>query len=102
MKLYEKVMHGDRRTVVKKYRKGEVLQGPGQPGSSAYVVKADIAMKVTEEFNAHFGKWYDKIYHLDEAVETDLRPEPTTMPGPLEPVEVPKKTWFDYLFGWLG
>ncbi len=82
--LYEKISPGDRRTIVKKFPKGEKLYFSDK---SAIVLKAHVAMKVVQEYDPLVGRgdWVDKSYMLESMVEIDNpyeRPPPTSMPGP--------------------
>lgn len=85
--LFEKHTHGDLRTVAKKYPKGKELRFDG----STVVLKTNVAMKVTEQYNATTRLWQEFKYDLTTAVEiTDeemwasTRPPPTSIPGPPE------------------
>lgn len=86
--LYEKLSHGNRQTIVRKYKAGTELSTTPTPGSppQTIVLKADVAMKVTQEYNSYARKWHDVAIHLNDMVETLTeqlpRPEPTSMPGP--------------------
>lgn len=96
--LYEKIAPGDRRTVVKKFAKGEKLHFADK---SVIVLKSHVAMKVTQEWDPLLGRgdWVDKSYDINSMVEIDSpyeRPEPTAMPGPgmrrdgkIDPVDLP-------------
>lgn len=108
--LYEKHSNGDRRTVVKKYSKGHELRLT----ESTIILKTDVALKVTEEYNVVSRRWNEVSYDLSTMVEIpdgeayrDSRPPPTEMPGggelPRAEVRVPWwKRWFarqDFPFG---
>lgn len=84
--LYEKIHHGDRKTIVRKYEAGTELSTQTTPPQTI-VLKADVALKVTQEYNAYSRTWHDVKIYLDDMVETVTkhlpRPEPTSMPGPL-------------------
>jgi hypothetical protein len=85
--LYEKISHGDRQTIVRKYKAGTELSTMAQPPQTI-ILKADVALKVTQEYNSYSRTWRDVKVYLDDMVETSVvsesmpRPEPTAMPGP--------------------
>lgn len=84
--LFEKHNHGDQRTVAKKFHKGKELHFDG----STVILKTNVAMKVTEQYNSVTRTWQEIKYDLVTAVEItdqDLyeRPPPTAMPGRLDP-----------------
>jgi hypothetical protein len=82
--LYEKISHGDRKTIVRKYESGTVLSTTTTPPQTI-VLKANVALKVTQEYNAYMRTWHDITIHLDNMVETLTErlppPEPTSIPG---------------------
>lgn len=86
--LYEKISHGDRQTIVKKFPKGKELYFDG----STIVLKTNAALKVTQEYDASARLWKDVKYDLASMVEIPEgelynRPPPTSMPGAGEPRE---------------
>ena len=90
--LYEKISHKDRKTIVREYEAGTELSLNTVPPQTIKL-KADAALKVTQEYNAYSRTWHDVTIHLKDMVETATarlpRPEPTSMPGPIE-MPVPK------------
>ncbi len=81
--LYDKHNHGDRRTIVRKFWKGKELYVE----NSTIVLKTNVAMKVTEQYDATARRWQEVQYDLSTMVEiTDHetfnnRPPPTSVPG---------------------
>jgi hypothetical protein len=103
-KLYEKFTHGDRRTVVKKYKAGTAISS----GTTALVLKKHCAVKITQECMVSTGlvKWVDVEWDLDNAVELSedpSLPEPTSIPkmpvaGPGRPYG-DTRSLFERIFG---
>lgn len=105
--LYEKISQGDRRTVVRKYRKGTQMT---VPGPATIVLKADVALKVTQEYDATLRTWVDVHVDFTSMVEVPARPSVVVederqapLPKAQAPTqsEVNPKTFFDKWFGWL-
>ena len=66
--LYDKITHGDRKTIVRKYKKGTKLT---VPGPDTIILKANVALKVTQEYDANHQMWIDVIIHTQGMVETN-------------------------------
>lgn len=66
MNLYERITHGDRRTIVRKYKKGDEIKLE----QSTVVIKADAAAKVTQQYSATLRTWQDVHVYLNDMVET--------------------------------
>lgn len=101
--LYDKFTDGDRRTVVRKVKKGTELH---VPGPATIVIKADVVLKVTQQYFASSRMWIDIIFHTKDMVETvvefvkDEEQAPAPKPDP-EHVELPKATLIERLRGWF-
>lgn len=97
--LYDSFKNGDLRTIVKRFNKGDELRMV----SGVIVLKANVKMKVTEEYNASLNVWMPKKYFLNDMVEVtyeDDRPPPTSMPvaGPGKPAGPFNESWWKRLF----
>lgn len=80
MKLYEKIKHGDRRTVVHHLNKGQTISIE----DGVIVLKANVKLKAVEEFRGR--TWVLITYDFTSMVEVeearDDRPPPIRMPIP--------------------
>lgn len=103
--LYEKITHGDRRTIVRRYKRGTRLMAPGP---ATLVLKANVALKVTQEYDANHLAWLDVIVHTESMVETGVvASAEDEKQAPLPKAEAPAQRFgrgpsiFTKLFGWL-
>ena len=97
--LYDKITHGDRRTIVRKYKKGTKLT---VPGPATIILKANVALKVTQEYDANHLMWMDVIIHVQGMVETNAPPRPVEdeKQAPLPKAEtLMSPSWFERFFG---
>jgi len=111
--LYTRISHGDRQTIVRKYKAGTMLTVQSDPPQTI-LLKVDCAAKVTQEYDAYKLAWNDIKIYLDDMVETvtDRMPKPeptrmpipdayqppppTDMPGSLEDREAPRRPWWRF------
>lgn len=98
--LYEKITHGDRRTIARKYKRGTQLT---VPGPATITLKANVVLKVTQEYDVNHRMWLDVIIHTQSMVETSAPPVvEDEKQAPLPKAEaVSPVSFFDKLFGWL-
>lgn len=89
--LFKSFVDGDRRTVVKTFKRGDRLYFVGK---KMVVVQADCKIKVTEQWNYVQDRWDPVSYDLEGAVSL-FAPSPKE---PLPEAKTVKRPWYRFLF----
>lgn len=67
-KLYDRFTHGDKKTIVREYKKGQRIYFADK---STLIFKSRVKVKVTQSWNNDKEKWEDSSHDLDSLVELD-------------------------------